>query len=86
MHTGLSFLDVLRVEATQCQTNQDCRNECGKPTKGYCYGGECKCREALKESAIQADASCSKDSDCTSICGKNCKIKNCIGGTCFCEC
>ena len=77
---------MLRVEAAQCQSNKECQNVCPAPTEGFCIGGECKCREALKESAIQADARCSKDSDCTAICGKNCKIKNCIGGTCFCEC
>ena len=58
LHTGLSFSNVLSVEASQCQSNR-VQKVFPAPTEGFCFDGEYKFREALKESAIQPNGRCS---------------------------
>ena len=58
LHIDLSFSNVLSVEASQCQSNR-VQKVFPAPTEGFCFDGECKCQEALKESTIHPDTRCS---------------------------
>ncbi|XP_019059047.1 PREDICTED: putative defensin-like protein 263 [Tarenaya hassleriana] len=56
---------------------------------GGCPSGQkdCNCIPVSSPmTEIDATSSCHKDKDCAKFCPKGCKIMNCNGGRCFCEC
>ncbi|XP_022775883.1 putative defensin-like protein 263 [Durio zibethinus] len=75
--------------ARECSRDIDCAFKCKHG--GFCdlKTGKCSCLPAseLASNVVPiVDAKCKNDADCAKACPPGCKIHNCLGGTCFCEC
>jgi hypothetical protein len=80
LHAGLSISQVPRAEASQCDSNKECKNYlCQAPSLPYCFDGVCKCGEALKAVAL----ACHTNKECQIFC-KQQSGAYCIGGYCSC--